>query len=213
MSPGKNGHVRVALFAGKNPNSPCGSSGAKVTLDWQALSITEVVVAVTKQPCTTALTVLVHGVRVKPPDIGSSVQYLVKSVAVCVLVQLSKIVIVPGVASHSSVTCLVVEVHIVRGADRVEPSLMPINCVMMLQNLVTCVASMVSHARLDSEPDEVNSVVDPNSVDGIDVVEGILVVVFKDSGSSVDGLGVGDPESDEVNSVVDPCSVVGTAVV
>lgn len=132
-----------------------------------------------------------------------------KSVAVCVRVQLSKIVVVPGVASQPSVTCFLVDVHVVRGADKVEPSLTPINCVMMLHNSVTCVASMVSHSRLDPEPDEIDSVVDPDSVDVSAVVRASLVVFFETSEASEDGLGVGDPDTDEV----DPNSVDGIAVV
>ena len=99
FTPGKYGHVSLEAFAGRLPNSPCGSSGASVTWAWQTSSITEVVVAVTEQPSNTVLTVLVHGVYVTPDEIDS-VQYFVKSVAVCSLVQLSNRVVVAAVTSH-----------------------------------------------------------------------------------------------------------------
>jgi hypothetical protein len=51
------------------------------------------------------------------PDETDSVQYFVKSVAVCFLVQLSNSVVVAGVTSHPWVIRLLVEVHVVRDAD------------------------------------------------------------------------------------------------
>lgn len=45
--------------------------------------------------------------------------------------------------------------------------------------------------RLDSEPDEIDSVVDPNSVDGTVTARGSLVVFLETGESSVDALDVG----------------------
>jgi hypothetical protein len=116
---------------------------------WHASSITDVVVAVTEQPSKTVLTVLVHGVYVLPPEIDS-VQYLVKSVAVCVCEQLSNFEVVVPLTEQPCVICFFVEVQIVRGAGVAEdPFAGPATSVMMLQNAVRCVAVLVSHSLWD----------------------------------------------------------------
>jgi hypothetical protein len=102
------------------------------------------VVAVTEQPSNTVLTVLVHGVKVTPFE-TDSVQYFVKSVAVCVFVQLSKMVVVSGTTAQPCVTRLLVEVQVVWGADNVDPLPMPMtcHCVKMLHIAVIWVAVLV----------------------------------------------------------------------
>ena len=113
---------------------------------WQTSSITDVVVALTEQPSNTVLTVLVHGVYVLPPE-TDSVQYLVKSVAVCVCEQLSNFEVVDPLTEQPCVTCSFVEVQVVRGAE--DPLADPATCVTTLQNAVMCVAVLVSHSLWD----------------------------------------------------------------
>jgi hypothetical protein len=87
------------------------------------------------------------------PDETDSVQYFVKSVAVCFLVQLSNSVVVAGVTSHPWVIRLLVEVHVVRDADAAVsfPILVPTISVKMLHMAVTWVAVwVVSHSPSDS---------------------------------------------------------------
>jgi uncharacterized membrane protein YgcG len=166
LTPGKYGHVSFEEFAGSIPNSPWGSSGASVTCAWQTSSITGVVVAVTEQPSKTVLAVFVHGVYVTPAE-TDSVQNFVISVAVCFLVQLSNIVVVVPVTSHPCVMRLLVEVHVVWGAESVVslPMLMPTTSVKMLHMAVTWVAvTVVSHSLSEEEELCVREVEGPVSV-------------------------------------------------
>jgi hypothetical protein len=85
------------------------------------------------------------------------VQNFVISVAVCFLVQLSYSVAVAAVTSHPLVMRLLVDVHVVWGAESVVsfPMLMPMTSVKMLHMAVTCVAVMVVSHSLSVSEEEV----------------------------------------------------------